>query len=132
MVVQNLLLNVSLAQLDSLHSNENLSVGGCLEFPAKYPGGQKALTKFLKANIQYPDYCYQQGISEKITIVYAVDTFGCAADVKVCEGKSPYLIKEAIRVTSLLKGWRPATRDGKKIIWFQRQEYIFCNTKVQK
>ena len=81
--------------------------------------------------MKYPAQAEKQGIGGKVIIQYTVDTFGNTVNIKVYKGVCDDLNQEAIRLTSLLKNWIPATQNGKKINSVDRlQPFFFIADKV--
>jgi len=103
------------SQSDSLNKREVDFISGCLEIPPQYPGGQKAIFKLFSDSMNYPLQSKKRKIGGTVIIQYTVDTLGNTIDVKVYKGICDDLNREAIRLISLLKHWKPATQNGKKI-----------------
>jgi len=80
-----------------------------------YPGGTDALQKFLQENILYPEAAKRNGIQGIVIVQYTIDGKGAIKNVKVMRGVSPELDEEALRVTNLITGWKPAMQNGKSI-----------------
>lgn len=81
----------------------------------EYPGGDKALFKFLGNNTKYPEIPKQNGVSGVVYVSFVVDKTGQVTDVKVVRGVDPYLDKEAVRVVSSLKNYKPGKQRGKPV-----------------
>jgi TonB family protein len=84
------------------------------ELPA-YPGGTDALQKFLKANLQYPEDAKMNGIEGEVMVNYIIRADGMVTDAKILRGISSDIDKEALRLTNLIKGWKPASQNGHPI-----------------
>ena len=104
-----------------------------------YPGGQKAFRKFIKRNLQYPDYCAQFGAEGVCTMVFVVEANGyissvSAKDCKITQmnsGKTErysddqlkaikkecarQMAKEGLRVIRKMKTWNPGKKNGKPV-----------------
>lgn len=80
-----------------------------------YPGGIDALKETVIKNLQFPEAALKAGISGSVLVNYTIDTEGKVQNIKVMQGLSPECDAEAIRVTSLLKGWEPGRRQGKPV-----------------
>ena len=120
-----LLAQITYSQSDSLQLFEDsIFNSGCIEFPPKYPGGHAAMERFFVANLRYPDG--EEGINGKIIIQFAVDTFGNVINIKISKGICHELDQEAIRLIRLLKGWTPATLNGRKIVYYLTQPFTIC------
>jgi bla regulator protein blaR1 len=80
-----------------------------------YPGGMEALYKFIQANLQYPESARQNKVEGTVLVQYTIDKEGAVRQAKVMRGVSPELDLEALRVTNLITGWKPATQNGKHL-----------------
>ena len=93
--------------------NRNLC---CSENPPKFPGGEKALYKFLSDNLIYPDTPIKERIEGKILISFSVDTLGKIYNTKILKGISTRINNETLRVVALMPDWIPASCEDKKKI----------------
>lgn len=80
-----------------------------------YPGGLGALYQFLQANLQYPESARQNKVEGTVLVQYTIDKEGVIRQAKVMRGVSPELDREALRLTNLITGWKPATQNGKSL-----------------
>jgi TonB family protein len=80
-----------------------------------YPGGTVALSKFISQNIQYPDDAKKARVQGTVHVTYIIDEKGEIKSAKVIRGLGLEIDKEALRVTNLIKGWNPASQNGKPI-----------------
>lgn len=88
------------------------------EMPS-YPGGDVELLNFLKNNTRYPEAAKVKKIQGRVIVRFVVSTEGRAEGVSVLKGVDPLLDAEAIRVTSMLSGFRPGTQGGKAVnVWY--------------
>ena len=81
----------------------------------EFPGGDKALVRFLAENVKYPVIAQEQGIQGKVFVSFVVNKEGDIEDVKVSRGVDPSLDKEAVRVVSSLPRWKPGKQHGKLV-----------------
>ena len=93
--------------------NSDLHQGGLWEFP----GGEKALFKYLQDNIKYPEVMREEGISGNVILTFEVDKEGKIKDIKVLkEVKGGGLLtKEAIRVVERMPSWKPGKQNGRPV-----------------
>ena len=96
------------------HTGKN-EVYRIVEDNPSYPGGTEALHKFLMTNLQYPTEAKKKGIQGIVLVQYVIDSKGNVKQAKVMRGVSPELDQEALRLTNMIKGWKPATQNGKPI-----------------
>jgi TonB family protein len=84
-----------------------------------YPGGEAELMKFIKANIKYPEEAKTQKTEGRVILRFVVNTDGKAEAISVLKGVNPLLDAEAIRVISMLNGWKPGMQGGKAVdTWY--------------
>lgn len=81
----------------------------------EFPGGMKALMKYLDENINYPEAAKTQKVEGRVFVQFIVDPDGNINDTKILRGVSPALDAEAIRVISSMPKWNPGTQRGKNV-----------------
>lgn len=86
-----------------------------VETMPQFPGGTKALMKYLSENMKYPPKAQQQGIQGRVFVNFVVDTDGKIINVTIMRGVHPLLDKEAIRIVKTMPKWIPGTQRGKKV-----------------
>ena len=92
-----------------------------VEVEAHYPGGDKALSKFVNENIQYPEKAKKKKIEGTVMLRFIIEEDGTVGNVWVRDGpKKGGLREEAIRVIKLTK-WEPANQNGKVV----RAYYVY-------
>lgn len=106
-----LFANVSLAQKDSVEVFSNPQTS------PEFPGGLVAQTKFIKDNFMYPTSAKEKGISGKCYVSFVIDTIGQIKNIKVLKGikDCSECDEEAIRLTSVMPNWIPASLNGKTV-----------------
>lgn len=82
---------------------------------AEYPGGIEALMKYLSTNIQYPKEAIADSAQGKVIVQFVIEKDGRVTDVEIVHSVHPALDKEALRVVKMMKGWIPATNNGKPV-----------------
>lgn len=81
----------------------------CVEEMPSFPGGMKALEKFLNDSIRYPAETCAQG---RVIVQFIVEVDGRIDSVKVVRKLSPELDREAVRVVKLMPKWNPGRLNG--------------------
>lgn len=100
-----------LSELTETYQEErtNLAFTGYVEKMPEYPGGNKALMRFLYTHIQYPKgFC----VDGKVFVNFTVTKTGDVRDVKILRGLGGAFDTEAVRVVSLLGKWTPGTQNN--------------------
>jgi len=81
----------------------------------QFPGGEKALMKFINDNLNYPDViatCYS-GVPGRVVLRFVINEDGSVSDIEVVKSLDSFCDREAIRVVELMPKWTPATQNGK-------------------
>lgn len=87
-----------------------------VEQQPEFPGGMKALMKYLKDNINYPRISRENNSQGKTYVNFVVNTDGTIQDVEVMKSSSDvYLDKEATRVVKAMPKWNPGKQAGKAV-----------------
>jgi TonB family protein len=85
----------------------------------EYPGGDKELLNFIAVNTIYPGEAKEKGIQGRVIVRFIVNTEGNTEGISVLKGVDPLLDAEAMRVVSLLSGFKPGTQGGKPVpVWY--------------
>ena len=85
------------------------------EEPAKFPGGDAALLKWISEHMQYPTIAQENGISGRVSCQFVVEPDGSVSNVEVIRPVNQYLDREAIRVLSQLPKFTPGRQRGKPV-----------------
>lgn len=82
-------------------------VFGGVEQPAEFPGGTKAMYKFIEANLRIPSEAKEAGISAKVFTSFYVETTGEITQVTVLKGFGYGCDEEAVRLVKSMPRWKP-------------------------
>lgn len=90
------------------------------EHQAEYPGGIKALMAYVARNIQYPSGLVENRSQGKCIVQFSVEPDGTVGLISVERSSGNVALDdEARRVVSMLKGFKPATKNGEPVrAWF--------------
>lgn len=105
---------VLLATLPSLAQKEAPKI----EKMPKYPGGLEALSKYMIANIKYPEAAQKEKAEGMIVVKFTVEADGSLSNFHTAnEGKPerPDFVLEAVRVAKGMPKWTPAQAGGKAV-----------------
>jgi TonB family protein len=80
-----------------------------IEEMPQFPGGDKALMDFVKANTIYPATAAKDSVYGRVIVRFAVGTGGCPARVSILRGIRADLDNESIRVIKMLPKFKPGT-----------------------
>jgi TonB family protein len=110
-----LLINLKFELPDKILKDDVLMIGD--EMPS-YPGGDEALMKYINENIKYPTKAKTDNIQGRVILRFVINKQGNAEDPTVLKSVNPLLDAEAVRVVSMLSGWKPALKTGKPVSVF--------------
>jgi len=102
------------AAIDTTDSNRN-KVFIAVENQPEFPGGERALMKYLSNSIRYPSSARRMGIEGRVTVQFVVDQAGEATDIKVLRGLSGDCDNEAMRVIKEMPKWTPGRQSGRPV-----------------
>jgi periplasmic protein TonB len=86
------------------------------EVSAEYPGGMEALYRDMSNELVYPKKARKAEIQGTVFVQFVIERDGSMSNIKVVRGVDPETLdKEAIRVISKLKPWKPAMQNGKTV-----------------
>ncbi len=82
-----------------------------LEQRPVFPGGEKALKKYLKENTNKPD-----GIAGgRVLVGFVIDHDGSVTDVRIEKSSSPALNLSAFNTVAQMPAWTPGKQDGETV-----------------
>lgn len=90
----------------------------------EYPGGPKALTKFIYDNLKYPAAAAEAGVEGMVMVDYDIDHEGKVTATRVLQGIGHGCDEEACRVVKLLKFDVPKNR-GVRVLFHKKARIQF-------
>jgi protein TonB len=81
----------------------------------EYPGGMTALIEFLTKNLQYPNSSVRDSVQGKVTVEFIINKDGTVSDMKILRHLNKECDKEALRVLSMMKKWKPGIEHNKPV-----------------
>jgi TonB family protein len=89
------------------------------EVDPSYNGGEKAMMKYLKENIQFPKDAQDKGLEGTVFVDFIVAANGTVREVTVADAPGEEVDQsfraEAIRVVSTMPNWVPGRQHGKAV-----------------
>ena len=86
-----------------------------VELPPEYPGGTKALHKYLNDSIRYPQEAIERGIEGRVIVQFVIDSLGNVCEERVVRSIDSQLDGEAIRLVRNMPQWKPGTQRGRPV-----------------
>ena len=103
----------------------DLSTFKKVETPAEFPGGPKGWRKYLEQNLEYPKKAYKKKIQGAVRVQFIVKPDGTVSEVQALNDPGGGLAEEAVRIIESGPKWKPATQNGKKVIYRHIQSITF-------
>lgn len=95
--------------------NDNDSIYNVVSENAEFPGGDVALSDWMRKNMKYPEECRKQGIQGRVVISFVVNKDGSIVDLETVRSPHPALAEEGLRVVKSMPKWKPAKENGKVV-----------------
>lgn len=86
-----------------------------VEQPAEFPGGERALYKYISNSIRYPVIAQENGIQGKVYVRFVVNENGNVSSAEILRGVDISLDREALRVINSLPGFKPGKQAGRSV-----------------
>jgi len=112
--------------------NINDNTYTAVEEMPQYPGGDRALMRFISENIEYPQESLKNGIEGRVIIRFIVSKTGKVQDVSILRSLDTYCDAEASRVVKTLQNWIPGKQDGKSVDVYYTLPVLFKLDKDEK
>jgi len=84
-----------------------------IDEPAEFPGGERALYRYISEHVKYPIIAQENGIEGKVYVQFVVDEKGNIINAHVSRSGDPSLDTEALRVIQSLPTFKPGRQAGK-------------------
>ncbi len=86
-----------------------------VEEQPEFPGGERALLRFINNSIRYPVIAQENGVQGRVFYKFVVDTDGSVTNVEIIRGPDASLNKEAKRVLESLPKFKPGKQRGRPV-----------------
>lgn len=100
---------------DTAATEEDAVFEGTPDQQPEYPGGDYAMMKFIKENLDYPPSAARKGIQGRVILTFILEKDGKFSTIKVLRSPDDALSREAIRVIKKMPKWKPAIHEGKPV-----------------
>lgn len=96
-----------------------------VEEPAEFPGGTRALYKYISNNVKYPVIAQENGVQGRVYVKFVVNELGQVSDAQILRGVDISLDKEALRVVNSLPNFKPGKQRGKPVKVYYNAQISF-------
>nr|WP_319401176.1 energy transducer TonB [uncultured Carboxylicivirga sp.] len=86
-----------------------------LEDKPVFPGGEKALLKYLSTHVKYPVICQENGIQGTVSVSFVISETGKVTNVVATRAPDANLEREAIKVVASMPDWKPGKQRGRAV-----------------
>ena len=86
-----------------------------VEIMPEFPGGERALMKFVADNTEYPRMERDNDIGGKVITQFTVNEDGTISDIQIVRSPSVGFNKEVTRVVKMLPRFKPGMQQGKAV-----------------
>ncbi|WP_372934188.1 energy transducer TonB [Mariniphaga sediminis] len=83
--------------------------------PAEFPGGDRALYKYISDQVRYPVVAQENGIQGKVFVKFVVNEVGMVSNAEILRGVDISLDQEALRVVNSLPKFKPGRQQGRAV-----------------
>lgn len=77
-----------------------------------FPGGTRAMVKYINSNLNYPQEAKEKSIIERVVVDFVIEKDGKVSNAVVRRPINPILDKEAIRIIQSMPKWSPGKQKG--------------------
>lgn len=91
-----------------------------VESPAQFPGGEKALFRFIKENVKFPSQMRDMGRHGRVYVRFVIDKKGNVTSPEILRSPDKQFSDEAVRVINMLPKWQPAIQNLKPVAMYFR------------
>lgn len=102
-----------------------------VETMPEFPGGERALLKFIRTNIRYPEVARKAKIEGRVVVRFVVDEQGKLKDPVIMRSLSPECDEEALRLIRSMPLWRPGLQNGRGVKIHYTLPIVFKHTQTQ-
>jgi len=75
------------------------------ELFVSFPGGEKALKKFISKNLIYPEPAIKERIEGQVLASFTIDKNGKISNIVIVKESNPYFDSEVVRLISIMPDW---------------------------
>ncbi len=86
-----------------------------VEIMPEFPGGDKALLKWIGEHMTYPAVAAENGVEGRVSCSFIINIDGSISDIQILRSIDPSLDREAIRVLKSMPNWKPGMQQGRPV-----------------
>lgn len=86
-----------------------------VQVPPSFPGGEKALMKYLAQNIDFPPAARERNVQGTVVVQFVVRKNGSITDIMVTKPVGGGCSEEAARVVGKMPRWTPGQVNGESV-----------------
>ncbi len=86
-----------------------------VEEAPEFPGGTRALYKYISTHVRYPVIAQENGVQGKVYVKFVVNEEGKVSNATITRGVDQSLDSEALRVVNSLPRFKPGKQRGRPV-----------------
>ena len=100
-------------------NKDDITIYNSVEQMPRFPGGERALMKYLKSHINYPPMAAENNVQGNVIVQFIVNKDGSVGEVKVVRSVDKDLDREAVRVIKSMPKFTPGRQNGEAVnVWY--------------
>ena len=102
-----------------INEDKEIIIYSCVEQMPQFPGGEKALMKFLQSHTCYPPMAAENDVQGRVVVRFIVDETGKVSDATIIHSVDYDLDREVVRVCKSLPRFTPGRHNGQPVsVWY--------------
>jgi len=90
-------------------------IAECPECMPQFPGGEKALLKYIADHLIYPPSALSKNLAGTVIVCFVIDYDGKIKNIRIIKGFDIACEEASIQVVRSMPNFKPATLDGKAV-----------------
>jgi Gram-negative bacterial TonB protein C-terminal len=99
-----------------------------VEVEAQYKGGVEAWKRYIEQNLRYPEEAkkhFHTGSEQRVKTEFSIGADSVIKDIIIKDDPGYGFKEEIIRVLTAAEKWQPTRQNGKDVMSYKKQEFIF-------
>ncbi len=108
-------LSVALQKIEVVEEDSDPIPFIMMENKPEFPGGERALLKYLASSVKYPIIAAQNNIQGTVYLSFVISKTGKVEKVQILRGVDNSIDREALRVVSSMPDWKPGKQGTRPV-----------------
>ncbi len=84
-------------------------------YKPQFPGGEKALGKFVQDKLEYPSQARKYGEETDIAVYFRIEADGSISDIRIDDNSGLGFVESATALMRQMPNWTPAIQAGRRV-----------------